>query len=277
MLPVGLGVLADVVEGRARDDQRGPGLVDQDRVDLVDDRVVQRPLRLQLARRLHVVAEVVEAELVVGAVGDVAAVDVLSLAGIHVRLDGADGQAEAVVERAHPLGVAAGEVVVDGDDVDALAFERIQISGQGRDEGLPLAGDHLGDVAAVEDHPAHELDVVMPHLEEPPAPLAADGERFRQDVVEGLPLGQPPAELGGLAAQVFLGEGLHRRLQLVDPGDDRPHPPDLPLVGVAEKPDEAVGDPLGHRGDGVRRLIPNLAEQFHCRLRLAPLPGLGWL
>ncbi len=42
--PVGLGVLADVVEGESGDD-RGPRLVDEDQVDLVDDRVVERALR----------------------------------------------------------------------------------------------------------------------------------------------------------------------------------------------------------------------------------------
>ncbi len=105
--PVGLGVLPHVVEGRARDDQGRPGLVDQDAVDLVDDRVVQQTLSLQLLGRLHVIAEIIEAELVVRSVGDVAAVDVLPLVRVHLRLDRADGQAEAVIERAHPLGVAA--------------------------------------------------------------------------------------------------------------------------------------------------------------------------
>ena len=55
----------------AADDERGAGLVDEDRVDLVDDRVVVAALHLVVERRRHVVAEVVEAELVVRAVGDV--------------------------------------------------------------------------------------------------------------------------------------------------------------------------------------------------------------
>ncbi len=83
---VGLGVAGDVVVGRAGDDQRRAGLVDQDVVHLVDDGEVQRPLRLlvllriavvALGRRPHVVAEIVEAELVVRAVGDVAGVGLL--------------------------------------------------------------------------------------------------------------------------------------------------------------------------------------------------------
>ena len=59
--------------------KRRPRLVDQNRVHLVDDRVFQRALHHLLQRGLHVVAQVVEAELVVGAVGDVALVLALAL------------------------------------------------------------------------------------------------------------------------------------------------------------------------------------------------------
>ena len=41
---VGLGVLGDVVVGRAGDDERRAGFVDEDVVDFVDDREVQRAL-----------------------------------------------------------------------------------------------------------------------------------------------------------------------------------------------------------------------------------------
>ena len=110
----------------AGDDQRRARLVDEDRVDLVDDRVVVPALGLVGEAHRHVVAEVVEAELVVGAVGDVGAVLLALLGGrgLEPGDDQADGEAEEAVDRAHPLGVAAGEVVVDGDEMDALAAER---------------------------------------------------------------------------------------------------------------------------------------------------------
>ena len=60
-----------IVEG-AGDDQRGAGFVDQDRVHLVHDGEDVPALDHVLHPVLHVVAQVVEAELVVGAVGDVA-------------------------------------------------------------------------------------------------------------------------------------------------------------------------------------------------------------
>ena len=50
-------------------------------------------------------------------------------AGVHLRLDDADRDAEDVVDRLHPERVAAGEVVVDGDDVDAVAGERVEEDG----------------------------------------------------------------------------------------------------------------------------------------------------
>ena len=72
---------------------------------------------------LQLVAEEVEAELLAGAVGDVAGVGGAAVAVGLAGLDAADGQAEQLVDRRHPLGVALGEVVVDGDDVDALALQ----------------------------------------------------------------------------------------------------------------------------------------------------------
>jgi hypothetical protein len=137
---------------------------------------------------LHVVAQVVEAELVVRAVGDVAAVGGLALLVVQVVLDDADRQAEEAVDAAHPLRVAAGQVVVDRDDVDALALEGVEVGGQRGDERLALAGLHLGDRAVVQHHAADELHVVVPHVQHAAARLADDGEGLGQQVVEVSPL-----------------------------------------------------------------------------------------
>ncbi len=131
-------------------------------------------------------------------------------------LDDADGEAEEAVDLAHPLGVAAGQVVVDRDHVDALAVEGVEVDRQGGDQGLALAGLHLGDLALVEDHAAHELDVEVAHAEDAPAGLAHDREGLRQEVVEGGAAGEPLAELGGLGAQLVVGELAHVRLERVD-------------------------------------------------------------
>ena len=142
-------------------------------------------LDLILELELHVVAEVVEAELVVGAVGDVGAVGFAALLVGEVVDDDADGEAEEAVDLAHPFGVAFGEVVVDGDDVDAVAGEGVEVAGKRGDEGLAFAGLHLGDLAGVEDDAADHLDVEVAHLDGALAGFADDGEGFGEDGVEG--------------------------------------------------------------------------------------------
>ncbi len=127
------------------------------------------------------------------AVGD------LPLLVVQVVLDDADRHAEEAVDAAHPLRVAAREVVVHRDDVDAFAGEGVQIRGQGGDERLAFAGLHLGDLAAVQNDAADELDVEVPHVEHAPARLADDCERLGQEIVERLAGREPLPELGGLA------------------------------------------------------------------------------
>ena len=60
---------------------------------------VRGALHAVLERGGHVVAQVVEAELVVGRVGDVGGVGHPALVGAHVREDHADGQPEELVTR----------------------------------------------------------------------------------------------------------------------------------------------------------------------------------
>ena len=150
---------------------------------------------------LHVVAQVVEAELVVGAVGDVAGVGLLALLVVEPVHDGADAEAQEAVDPAHPLGVAGGEVVVDGDDVDAQARQGVEVDRQGRHQGLALAGAHLGDAALVQHHAADELHVEVALAEHALGRLAHGGEGGHEDVVEGLAGGEFGLQHVGAGAQ----------------------------------------------------------------------------
>ena len=198
--------------GRPGDDQRGAGLVDEDGVDLVDDGEVVAALHQVVQRVRHVVAQVVEAELVVGAVGDVGGVGGAPLVGRHAGQDHADVQAEEAVHAAHPLRVALGQVVVDGDDVHALCRQRVEVGRQNRGQRLALAGLHLGDVAEVQGGAAHHLDVEVPLAEHAPGGLTGYGERLGQQVVEDitdvilLAVRYPLLELGGFGPQFGVGE-----------------------------------------------------------------------
>ncbi len=132
---------------------------------------------------LHVVAQIIEAVFVVGAVGNVAGVILLALGIVDAVDDHARGHAEEAVNLPHPFGVAFGEVVVDGDDVDALAGERVEIHRQCRHQRLAFAGFHLGDVAFVQHHAADQLHVEMPLAERALGGFTHCRERRDQNVV----------------------------------------------------------------------------------------------
>src|SRR5437660_303015 len=95
--------------------------------------------------------------------------------------DHAHAQAKKAVELSHPLRVAFGQVIVDGDYVYAIPGERVEVDRKGGDKGLSFTGFHLGDVAPVQDNAADQLDVEMAHVEHAPAGLTGHGEGFRQD------------------------------------------------------------------------------------------------
>ena len=162
----------ELVVDVARRDRRGTGnderrtrLVDQDRVDFVNDREMMPVLHHLLGLLRHaVVAKVVEAEFAVRAVGDVAVVLRAALLGIHRILNAADGESKVLVEMSHPRRVALGEVVVHRDELHVLASKRIQVERHRRHQRLAFARLHLGNLALMEDNAADELDVERNHV-----------------------------------------------------------------------------------------------------------------
>ena len=235
-----LGELPVQVGGGLRlagDDQRRARLVDEDVVDLVDDgEVMHRDraavradaaavLDLLLQRLRHIVAQIVKAELGVRAVGDVASVggDLL-LVGLHV-LQHADGHSTGLVDRHHPLGVTLGQVVVDRDHMDTLTGERVEDDRKGAGEGLAFTGLHLGDLAAMEDHAADQLDVEMAHLHRAPADLADDREALGEHFLKlgGLlvivSVAHLFAQVGHALEELFVGLEFEFRLEGVDARD----------------------------------------------------------
>ena len=246
--PVDLEILVGGLLAGPGDDQRRAGFVNQDGIDFIDDGVAEQLVlsaaavggcyrdRLDGALdtigqpELHVVAQVIESELVIGPVGDVSVVAVLPLMVVQVVQDGADGQPQRPMDLSHPFGVARGQVVVDRDDVYALAFERIQVGGQRGHQGLAFTCSHFGDLAAVQGDAADQLDVEMAHVHEAAAGFAHYGEGFDEEVVQGRTLSQFFLEFDGLGGEIDIGKRLDARLQVVDRRDDRHHGLDFTLV-----------------------------------------------
>ena len=79
-------------------------------------------------------------------------------------LNTADGETEEFEDGPHPFGIASGEVVVDGHDVDAEASQGIEEDRKSRDESLTLTGLHFGNHAAVKGDASDELNIEMNHF-----------------------------------------------------------------------------------------------------------------
>ena len=229
--------------GLARDDQGRARLVDEDRIDLVDDRVIEGPLDHVFEAELHVVAQIIEAELVVGTVGDVGGVSVAAFVVGQPVDDASRAEAEKPVDLAHPLDVALREVVVHRDHMHAGAVEGVEIDRQGRDQGLALAGLHLGDLAAMEDDSAEDLDVEVALAEGALGGLAHGGEGFHQDFVQGLAGLEALAEPRRAPAERIVAQHLECGLERVGRFDVRAQGLEVALVGGAE---HAPGDGAYH-------------------------------
>ena len=213
----------------------------------------------------HVVAQVVEPELVVGAVGEVGGVRGTAVGGVICGLDQPDRDAERPVDRPHPLGVPLGQVVVHGHDVDAAARERVQVGRHRRGEGLALTGLHLGDLALVQRDRPHDLHVEVALADRAPGRLAHARERLRQEVVERLAVGEPPAELRRLGGELLVREVLDLGLERVHQADEA-----LELLSLAALADltEFLDDhggsfvqAAGLHGTGSPRLRPERGDQ----------------
>ena len=95
----------------------------------------------------HVVAQIVKAEFVVGAVSDVGLVRLLFLGEVLLGHDDASAQAEGVIQLAHPLAIAPRQVIINRNYMHAVARYCLQVRRQGGDQSLALTGAHFGDVA----------------------------------------------------------------------------------------------------------------------------------
>ena len=134
----------------------------------------------------HVVAQIVKAQLVVRAVGDIGSIGGAALVRLEIVDDEADREAEEAIDLSHPLRVALGQIIVDRDNVHALARQGIEIGRQDGDQRFAFAGLHLRDAALMQHDAADDLHREVLHAQHAPRGLAAGGKRFRQDVVERL-------------------------------------------------------------------------------------------
>ena len=111
----------------------------------------------------HVVAQIVKAHLVVCSVCDVCGIGFSSFLGVKAVDNKADGEAEEAINLSHPLAVTPCKVIVDGDDMNALSGQCVEIGRKGCNKGFTLAGFHFGNSALVENNAALKLNGEVLH------------------------------------------------------------------------------------------------------------------
>ena len=179
-------------------------------------------LRHRIQRVLHVVAQIVKAIFVVGAVGDVGGIGFAALFVIEAVHDAANAHAQEAIDLCHPFAVALGQIVVDCHDMHAVAGQGIEIDGQGGDQGLAFAGAHFGNMALMQHHAAHQLNVEVTLAQGALGRFTDHGKGFGEQIIQRFAGRQPFAEGGGHGAQLFVAHGHIARFERVDLGDHRP-------------------------------------------------------
>jgi hypothetical protein len=106
---------------------------------------------------------------------------------------------EQPIGRAHLLGVAFDQIVVDGDDVHGFAGPSPQAGHQGGGDGLALAGGHFGNEALIHSQRADDLHEERAFFDGADDALADDGHAAVQGrAFEPVEAGQHLAFLDGL-------------------------------------------------------------------------------
>ena len=149
-------------------------------------------------------------------------------------LDAADRKAQGPIDLSHPLGVASGQIIIDRDDVNALAFQGVEVGRKCCDQRLSFTGLHLGDLPLVQENSADELDIEVAHVQGALGDFPDGCKCFGKNLIQSLPVGKPLPEFRSQLRQLDIREARHLRFQLVDSLDDRGDLLQIPLVLAAD-------------------------------------------
>ena len=191
-------------------------------------------LKQILELRLHVVAQIVEAELVVGTINHIAFVTGDFVFGTHAGINERGCHTQKREYFAHPFAVTFGKIVVHGNDMHAFASQRVQIGRKGRDERFAFARLHLCNVALMQKDSAHQLGIESPQAKRTFRRLAAIGESLGQQIIKCFALGQTFFELRRFGLQLCVAQRFEFGFEGIDLRDDRSGRLDLAVVRRSE-------------------------------------------
>ena len=197
-------------------DQRSSRLIDQYRVNLIDDRIMQLSLYQLLFINNHVVSQIVKTILIIGNIRNITCILFPSLVIFHRVQDHTDFQSQKLMDFTHPLRISFGQVIVDGYDMHAFTFQRVQISRTGRNQSLTFTCSHLRDTPLMQNNTTDQLYPVMLHIQHTLGSLTHRSECLRKQIIQRLSLCQSLLELSGLILQLLVRHRLHSRPQLLN-------------------------------------------------------------
>ena len=145
---------------------------------------MQRALHALFNLINQVVAQIIEAKFVVGTVGDVGLVCGNFIRALHLRQIDTDRQAEEVIQASHPLRIATRQVIIDRDDVNAFARDRVEVNGKRTHQGFTFTGTHLSDFTFVQYHAADHLDIEVAHPQDTLRRFAHNCKRLDLQLVQ---------------------------------------------------------------------------------------------
>ena len=141
--------------------KRSSGFIDKNRVDLIDDCIIKASLYKLFLIDNHVIPEIIKSKFVIGYICDIRIICLTSLIAIHTIKDNSDRKSEEFMYLAHPLGITLGKIIINRNNMYALAFQCIKICRKKTCLCLTFTGSHLCDSSLMENNTTHKLHSVM--------------------------------------------------------------------------------------------------------------------
>ena len=173
------------------------------------------PLGNLLFVKLHVVAQIVEAKLIVGAISDIGGISLFALFIGQAVQNYAHAQAEKFINSSHPLRIAAGKVVVDRNYMHAFAGKRIQHHRQSGHQSFTFPGFHFGNFSRMQNSAANQLHIEVAHSQGAHRSLAHQSKHLRHQRVQAFSLCRLFLQLQNSGRKRLIGHGPHSRFKRV--------------------------------------------------------------
>ena len=187
-----------------RYDKRRPRLVDQYRIHLIHDGIVELPLYQLFLVNHHIITEIIKSQFVIRRIGNITVVCLAPCIVIHTVEDHPDTQAKKFMDLSHPLRITLRQIVINRHDMDAFPLQCIQIRRKCGDQRLTFTSTHLRDTPLMQDHAADELHSEMAQTDRSFGRLPDNGICLRQYIIQCLPFLQSLFKFRCLCLQLII-------------------------------------------------------------------------